>query len=68
MWKKQNSAVFRWVVVGMVLLCPLLTAGCGNHGYRENSRYEMERQYQLERQKRVDPHGHLQDEWGQWQF
>ena len=68
MWNRQNSAVLRWLVVGIGILCILLATGCGNHCYREDSLYDMERQYQLERQKRVDPHGRLQDEWGEWQF
>ena len=68
MWNKRNSAVLKSVIVGIGLLCVLLATGCGNHCCPEDSPYEMERQYQLERRERVDPYGHQQDKWGQWQF
>ena len=55
MWKKQNTVLFRWVVVGIGMLCSLLVAGCGNHCCSEDSFYEVERRHELERQKRVDP-------------
>ena len=68
MWNEQNSPVLRWVVVGIGLLCVLLATGCGSDCCPKDSLYEMERQYQLERRQRVDPHGHLQDKWGEWLF